>query len=115
MPRITDNIVVNATGGALVNVTPSLHARKIVIQEDPVNGTAQGIAYTLPDDGFVAVKSLVAGEQLVLGNTVAHGNNAGGIVGNPAFNSGGSTVAATIVAKLVSIGLATAYRKTEVE
>jgi hypothetical protein len=115
VPRITDNIAINATGGATVDVTCSMHCRKMIIEEDPNNGAAQGIVYSLPDDNFVSQKKLGSGEQLILGNTVAHQNNAGPIVGNPQYNSGGNTVPATVVAKLVSQALATSYRKTEVE
>lgn len=118
MPKIQDNILVNATGGALVSLSATLWARKVVIMEDPINGSAAGIVYTLPDDNFVAQHKLQAGEVLTLGDSVAQGNGKGPVVGRPAQVDSGSltgTSVATVYAKLVSIGAATRVRMTEVE
>jgi hypothetical protein len=115
MPKIIDNIVVNSSVGAFIDVTVSMPCRKVIVEEDPNNGAAAGLQYKLPDDGFVAIKKLEVGGQLNLGNSVGQGKGEGPVVGFPAQSSGGTAIAATVVAKLLSVGAATKYRRTEVE
>jgi hypothetical protein len=115
MPRITENLVVNAAGGLFVDVTPTFPCRKMTIDEDPKNGANVGLQYKEASDGFVAIKNLEVGAQLVVGNTIAQSDKEGPVIGYPAQNSGGSAIAATVVLKLLSQGAATKYRKSEVE
>lgn len=113
MPKIQDNIAVNAAGGAQVSLSATLWARKVTIMEDPVNGAAAGLAYQLGSENFAVTHQLQAGEVLTLGDTIAHGAGHGPIIGAPAQANLGT--AATVYAKLISLGAATKARMTETE
>lgn len=120
MPKITDNIAVNGNAGAFVSLSSSIPARKVVIDEDPVNGTQQGLNYQLASENFAVTHQLAAGEQLVLGNTVAHGNAQGSVLGWPARTIAGDAPgvahAADVYAKIQSnTAVATAARMNETE
>lgn len=102
---------VNAAGGALVSVLGTAGARKVVIMEIPPDGgnynganfAAQGLNFTLPDDGFVHIFPLTPGDQIILGDIVAEGRGAGSLQGGPAQQDpAGRTVPARIHAKLIS-------------
>lgn len=120
MPKITDNIAVNGNAGAFVSLSSSIPSRKVVIDEDPVNGTQQGLNYQLASENFAVTHQLAPGEQEVLGNTIAHGNALGNILGWPSRTIGGDapgTVhAADVYAKVQSFtAQATAVRMSETE
>lgn len=93
MPKFRDNLTVNANGGALVDLAAGIPARRVVIYEDPVNGAAQGLVYQLGSEAFAVDHTLLAGEKLVLGDSVAFGDNKGPIQGMPAQNLPATTTA----------------------
>lgn len=113
MPVTRDNVVVPAAGAGYADVVATIPARMVDFLEDPNNGGGVGIHYKEPRDGFVAIKTLKAGETLTIGNAVAQGNGAGPIVGMPAQTN--PTVAATVLLKIESVGAQTKYRITETE
>lgn len=118
MPKTTDNFVVNGNAGAFVDVPSSIPARKLELREDPVNGSAAGIDYKLPEDNFTAIHSITATELLTLGNTISHGNAVGPVLAYPAQNGVGNlnSIAAGVYAKIRSHGAgATKARFVETE
>lgn len=111
---------INASGGALVSIAATAGSRKVVIAECPpenppdaatwnnANFNAQGLNYTMPDDGFVQQFPVLPGDQLVFDNPVAQGRGSGSLQGGPAqTDPAGRTIAARIYCKLVSANLAT--------
>lgn len=120
MAKITDNVVVNAAGGALVSIPATIFSLQVLIMEDPNNapaGVLQGLIYFLPDEGFAIAHKLAAGEVLTLGNTVSQGAGLGRILGGPAQNTGQfNAIPATVYAKVTSLTAnATAVRVQEMD
>jgi hypothetical protein len=101
-------IAINGSGGAFVNIPATCFARYVEITECPPTGGAftggnyapQGINFTSPDDGFVAVDGLVAGDVLPLGSKDQPRDRA---VGTPGWTDpAGAVIAPTIYAKMRS-------------
>jgi hypothetical protein len=94
-------VAINATGGGFTDILATIQCRRMEIVEDD-SVANQGLAYKDFRDNFTATKTVAAGkEPIVLGNVLAHGNNAGPILGRPAGSSGGS--ADWTATKLISI------------
>lgn len=110
MPRPKIRVItVPGSAGAYVDIACTIPCRRMEIIEVPpdttFNGTwtAQGLNYKKSDDGYVAIHGMDVGASLALGDEVARGKGAGGIIGWPAqTNHFGETRAADIPFKLKS-------------
>lgn len=111
--KTTGNITVNISSGAKVSISATMLSRKVVIDEDPINGSAAGMNVYFPEDNFTAAVPLAAGEQITLGDDIAFANGHGPIVGLPAQTIKGETIVATVLCKLISVGAATKARVQE--
>lgn len=115
MPKVRI-VNINAAAGGYTDISATIPCRRMeVIEDDSV--TAVGLNFKTYEDNFATVKNVAPGhEPIVLGNVVAHGNNAGPVLGWPAQTTGGDSIAAT---KLISIESRTAgttkVRVTEFE
>lgn len=111
MPRPKIRVIaINAHGGGYVNILCSIWCRRMEIIEVPADGgawngtfTAQGLNYKRSDDGYTAVHGMDVGAVLTLGDEVARGKGAGGVIGLPAqSNHYGQTRAADIPLQIES-------------
>ena len=105
---VTRLVTMNASGGAFTSIAATIPARRVEIREDE-SAASQGLIYQKPDDNFtnnytVGTVGPPDQPQIVLGNVIAHAGRSGGLLGVPAYNSGGSAIPATIYIKIQSKG-----------
>ena|SRR6267378_158775 len=105
---VTRLIVMNPSGGAFTSIAATIPARRVEIRED--DGIAsQGLIYQKPDDNFTNSYTVTNPgppdqPQIVLGNVIAHAGRCGALLGVPAYNSGGTSIAASNYIKIQSKG-----------
>lgn len=107
------NIAVAASGGAATVISATMFSRYVAIDEDPDNGANVGLVYTLPEENFLTNHYLGPGEVLELGDKVAMAGGRGPAVGLPAQVIKGETVAATVLAKVISFTSATTKARVQ--
>ena len=105
MPK-TSLYNLNNNAGAFTAIPSTIPARRVEVREDE-SGTSQGLQYQKPDDNFTNTYNVgpVAGPdqaQIVLGNVIGHLGGRGNLLGLPAQNTGGSSIAATTYLKVRS-------------
>lgn len=100
----------NAAGGAFTAIPATIPCRYVEIREDE-SVTPQGLIYQRPnlDRTFsvteqVGTPSSPDGAQIILGNKLAAGNSKTALLGIPAQNSGGSSIPATTILQVKSVG-----------
>lgn len=116
MERRRENIAIPGSATSWANayvLKPSIHCRKLIFVENPVNGAATGLQFQYINDNFANVHVLEPGEPVELGSQVGHGGGAGRIIGTPGYNSGNGTIPPTTIALIISNGGATAIRVDE--
>ncbi len=95
-------ITLPAKGSAPVTINASIAVRRVEIIEDEA-ATPQGLIFQSQKDNFVSTNTVgPSTEPIILGNPVAQGRGASPILGYPAYNSGGSAIAATPLFKATS-------------
>jgi hypothetical protein len=111
MPRTT-LYDVNGSAGAWVSIPSTMPARRVEVMEDE-SDAPEGLQFKTPDDNFTSIKTVGAGtEPIILGNTVAHGNNKGALLGLPTQVN---RAADTYIQLLSKTATATKVRVTEIE
>lgn len=100
-------IALNGSAGAYTLIACSKFCRYVEIQEcAPAIGltgsdfSPEGVNYTLPDDGFVSIMSVLPGAVLALGDQSWHRAQLFGVP--PITYADGSTVAGTPIGKFIS-------------
>jgi hypothetical protein len=101
-------ITLNGSAGAFVAVSATQVTRRVEIIEDGSanGGTGQGLAYQFNDGSTTPFTTIYTiepqSEPIVLGTPVPQGGGFGLVVGTPPDNSGGYTIAATLLINLRS-------------
>jgi hypothetical protein len=101
-------ITLNGNGGAFVAVFATQVTRRVEIIEDGSanGGTGQGLAYQFNDGSSTPFTTIYTiepqTEPIVLGIPVPQGAGFGSVIGTPPDNSGGYTIAATLLINLIS-------------
>lgn len=104
-------VAINAAGGALVGIKPTIPCRKMEIVECPpgggswtgANASFQGLNYTLADDGYLAIIPQLPGDTIRLGDDVSFGAGTGRALGWPVRQDPtGTTITPPDLIRLVS-------------
>lgn len=109
MPKTT-LYTMPAAGAAFLAIPATIPCRYVEIREDE-SVTPQGLIYQRPnlDRSFsvteqVGTPSSPDAAQIILGNKLASGNAQSALLGLPAQNSGGSSIPATTLLNVKSVG-----------
>lgn len=109
MPKTT-LYTMNAAAGAFTPIPATIPCRYVEIREDE-SVTPQGLIYQRPNlDRTFSVTEQVGTPgsadqaQIILGNKLASGNAKSALLGLPAQTSGGSSIPATVLIQIKSVG-----------